>query len=659
MPEMPQIPEMPKIPEIPQMPQTPKMPEMPQMPKMEESRYIVGIDLGTTNSVVSYADTRKVDEGGPGAGPDVRLLKIPQITRAGVVEDAEFLPSFYYIPAEGELPENSLALPWRPQADSAAGAAYAVGIFALDRGAAVPIRLVSSAKSWLCHPGVDKTNAILPWNAPDDVAKISPLDASAAYLEHIVRAWDHTMSEGADELRLANQAVFLAVPASFDAAARELTVKAAQKAGLGRVTLIEEPQAAFYSWLLGRGDAWRRDVTVGDIVLVCDIGGGTTDFSLIEVVQEGGEVMLKRIAVGEHILVGGDNMDLTMAYAARSKFTAKGINPDAFQMLGLVHNCRRAKEKMLGDPSCQTHPVVILGRGRGVVGGTLQAELDRSDIDGTILEGFFPRSDINDAPVEKKSSGFRELGLHYAADSAVTRHMAKFLKRHAVAAVQGDLAGKTFVHPTKILFNGGVTKAAMITRRIVEVLDGWLEAEGGRPVKILEGGRPDTAVAVGASYYGCARMGGGVRVRGGTGRSYYIGVETPMPAVPGIAPPIKAVCVVPFGMEEGTEAALPGGEFGLVVGEHSAFRFFASTVRKEDKPGTSVAGWDEEEIVELSPVETALLPDGEISDGDVVPVRIRACLTEIGTLELWCETPDGRGRWKLELNVRQVDPSEA
>jgi Ethanolamine utilization protein EutJ (predicted chaperonin) len=639
------------------------------MPKIEDARYIVGIDLGTTNCVASYADARHAAEG----KAEVLTLKIPQVTRPGVVEAAEFLPSFYYIPSKSELPPNSLALPWRPgmanpvnpananadadSADNAAVADYAVGIFALERGASVPIRLVSSAKSWLCHPGVDKTNAILPWNAPDDVRKISPLEASSAYLEHIRRAWDHTMSEGRDELRLENQAVYLAVPASFDAAARQLTVEAAQTAGIGRVTLIEEPQAAFYSWLFGRGDAWRRDVTVGDVVLVCDIGGGTTDFSLIEVAEEGGQMTLKRIAVGEHILVGGDNMDLTMAYAARAKFTAKGITPDAWQMLGLVHNCRQAKEKMLSDASCQSHPVSILGRGRGVVGGTLQAELLRSDIDDTILEGFFPRSDINDAPMEKKSSGFRQLGLHYSADSAVTRHMAKFLRRHAVAS-EGSL-GKTFLHPTKILFNGGVTKAAMITRRIVEVLDAWLEAEGGRPVTILGGDGPDTAdiaVAVGASYYGCVRTGGGVRVRGGTGMSYYIGVETPMPAVPGVAPPIKAVCVAPFGMEEGTEAAIPGGEFGLVVGEHSTFRFFASTVRKKDAPGTAVESWDEEEIVELSPIETTLAPDGEVLNGDVVPVRIRACLTEIGTLELWCETPDGKNRWKLELNVRHENP---
>jgi molecular chaperone DnaK (HSP70) len=599
---------------------------------MSHSRYIIGIDLGTTNSVASYIDMEATD-------PECRLFKIPQVTDAGVVEELDHLPSFLYLPAESELPEKSLSLPWADDVP------FAVGKFARKRGSEVPLRLVSSAKSWLCYPDVDKTSPILPWNAPEGVSKMSPVEISSRYLEHVRMAWNHTMAAGNTDYNLEQQGVFITVPASFDAVARDLTVKAAEKAGLKNITLLEEPQAAFYSWLNMSEKGWREQVKVGDVVLVCDIGGGTTDFSIIKVEDEAGELSLNRVAVGEHILLGGDNMDLTLAYAVHAHFAEKKIKLDTKQMLGLIYGCREAKENMLSDPECTTRPIVILGRGRSVVGGTLETELKREKVEETIIDGFFPECAIGDSPAEKKASGFRELGLQYATDTAVTKYLAKFLRQNA-----GDET--EFIHPTKILFNGGVTKAPAVSERIISVLNRWLSSAGSPPVHIIEGSDPDRAVATGSAYYGYAKKEKGIRIRAGAGRSYYIGIETSMPAVPGMPAPMKALCVVPFGMEEGTDFKIAGREFGLVVGEHVEFRFFSSLVRKDDAPGNVLEEWDDGELEEVAPLEAMLRAEG-IETGTLVPVRLHSYLNEIGVLELWCETTNSSGRWKLEFNVRE------
>jgi hypothetical protein len=599
---------------------------------MNTSRYIIGIDLGTTNSVVSYID---MEQGG-----ECRLLKIPQLTDAGVVEELNHLPSFLYIAGESELPEKSLSLPW------AEDLPYAVGAFARKRGSEVPLRLVSSAKSWLCYPNIDKTSPVLPWNAQEEVSKMSPLDVAGNYLKHVRMAWNHTMAGGNTEHNLENQDVYVTVPASFDAVARDLTVRAAENAGLENITLLEEPQAAFYSWINKSQENWREQVKAGDVILVCDLGGGTTDFSLIEVEDEAGELVLKRVAVGEHILLGGDNMDLTLAYSVSKHFTERKIKLDTRQMLGLIYSCREAKEKILNDPDAPAQPIVILGRGRSVVGGTLETELKREALEEIIIEGFFPECGIEDMPAERKTAGLKELGLQYATDTAVTRYLAKFLKQNAEKAGNDTDNGKRFLHPSKVMFNGGVTKASAVSKRIVSVLDSWLAAEGSAPVGILEGSDPDTAVATGAGYYGFAKREKGIRIRAGAARSYYIGIESSMPAVPGMPAPLKAICVVPFGMEEGTDFKIPGQEFGLVVGEHAVFRFLSSLVRKEDAPGSV------EEIEELAPLETTLPAEG-VEAGTLVPVKLHSYLNEIGVLELWCEASDGTGRWKLEFNVRE------
>ncbi|HEX8947645.1 MAG TPA: Hsp70 family protein [Dissulfurispiraceae bacterium] len=609
---------------------------------MENSRYIIGIDLGTTNCVVAYIDT----EAERGEIPGARLFPVPQVVDAGIVESRDMLPSFLYLPAESELPEKSLSLPW------AESMPYVVGEFAHKRGAEVPLRLISSAKSWLSYPAVDRTAPLLPWNAPEGVSKMSPVDVSARYLEHIRTAWNHEMAGGNPEYAIENQTVLITVPASFDAVARELTVKAAESAGLSRVTLLEEPQAAFYAWINRSKEEWRKQVNVGDIVLVCDIGGGTTDFSIIEVSGEEGELALQRLAVGEHILLGGDNMDLALAYSVRGHFAQQKINLDTRQTLGLVLQCRTAKETMLNDPNIGSRPVVILGRGRNVVGGTLQTDLQRSEVERVIVEGFFPECPIDGSPVERRAAGLKELGLQYAADTAATKYLAKFLRQNARSEEGAYGNERRFLHPTKILFNGGVTKALALRERITGVLDNWLSAENDGPVAVLSGTDPERAVAGGAAYYGYAKRGKGIRIRAGAARTYYIGIETSMPAVPGMPPPLKALCVVPFGMEEGTDFRIPGQEFGLVVGEHAMFRFLASLTRKEDTPGAVVEEWDEEEITELAPLETTLPADG-IEKGTIVPVRLHSYLTETGTLELWCESPEKGNRWKLEFHVRE------
>ncbi len=608
---------------------------------MSDSRYIVGIDLGTTHCVLSYVDLEESQDG----APKVHVLPVGQTVTPGVVEPRNNLPSFLYMAGGHEFPGGALDLPW------AKARTYTVGELARSQGASVPSRMVSSAKSWLCHAGVDRTAPILPWQAPAEVSHISPLDASSRYLEHLRDAWNEHMAREDPFSALENQEVYLTVPASFDAMARELTMTAAQRAGLGRVVLLEEPQAAFYAWLASRGEVWRQDLHVGDIVLVCDIGGGTSDFSLISVTDKGGELALERIAVGDHILLGGDNMDLSLAFAVAQKLKAQGHEMDPWQTRSLWYACRVAKESILSDPELDEAPVTVLGRGSKVVGGTLTTELTRLDIQKVLLSGFFPSCTAEERPTEGRRTGLQEIGLPYASDPAITRHLAKFLGSHLG---HGGGEGK-FVRPTAILFNGGVMKSEELRGRIAEVVNGWLEGEDAEAMKELAAGSLDLAVAQGAAYYGMARRGKGVRIRGGVARSYYVGIESAMPAVPGMPAPLKALCVVPFGMEEGTEAEIPGREFGMVVGHPVEFRFLSSTTRKDDPPGELVEHWPEGEIQELVPVQTAMTDEKEPS-GTTIPVSLHTHVTEVGTLDLQLRARDGRS-WKLEYYVRETSSS--
>jgi molecular chaperone DnaK (HSP70) len=487
---------------------------------------------------------------------------------------------------------------------------------------------------------------VLPWRAGEGDRRVSPLEASTLYLKHFVEAWNVRMAADHAEWRLQHQDVILTVPASFDAAARELTVEAARAAGLEHVTLLEEPQAAFYAWIDNTGAAWRDQVKLGDVVLVCDVGGGTSDFSLIAVSEDAGKLVLTRVAVGDHILLGGDNMDLRLAYDMSQALAARTIKLDHGQMLMLRHACRDAKERLFGDASLASAPVTIMGRGSKVIAGSIKGELTRADVQRDILDGFFPECGPNEAPRQARAVGFQEIGLPYAADPAVTRHLAHFLARHVEDLAQHTMGAP---RPTAVLFNGGVFKADVLRQRVVSVLNQWGQG-GDAPVKVLPSADLDLAVARGAAYYGMVRRGKGVRIRGGTARVYYVGIETAQPSIPGVQAPLKALCVVPFGLEEGSEIDVPGLEFGLVVGAPAEFRFLSSTTRREDPPGTLVEEW-EGQIEEMTPLAMTL--ESSARQGVIVPVHLHSKVTEVGTLELWCISRDGKQRWKLEFNVRE------
>jgi molecular chaperone DnaK (HSP70) len=610
-----------------------------------DATYIVGIDLGTTNSALARCDAAIAEESGR-----IDVQAVPQLVNPNELADRSLLPSFLYLPAGTDFPKGSLALPWEHEPR------FVIGELARKRGAESPSRLVSSAKSWLCYPAVNRTAPILPWQAPEDVPKLSPVEASAQFLDYLRRVWDNQQAHNKPELTLSEQEVLLTVPASFDEEARELTLRAAGEAGLKNVRLLEEPQAAFYAWLESQGDGWRKRIKVGDLVLVCDIGGGTTDFSLITVSEEHGDLVLKRVAVGDHILLGGDNMDLALARVLQQRLEADGHRIDAWQLHSLWHQSRLGKEKLFENPKVQKHPVTLLGKGTKLVGGTIKTELVREDLNQVLVEGFFPRVASSEMPVRQRRIGFQELGLPYAADAAITKHLARFLSQQVQSSpeLQNIRRGKSgFACPTHVLFNGGVMKAAALRDRLIEVLNGWLREEGFEPLgpkQILDAPDLDHAVARGAAYYGRTRRGHGVRIRSGASRTYYIGIESALPAVPGMAAPLKALCVVPFGMEEGTEAKIPSREFGLVVGEPAEFRFLSSGVRKQDQIGSLIEDWGDD-IEEQSPLEVTLKLDGQ--EGIVLPVRLESRVTEIGTLELWCVSRDGTQRWKLELNIRE------
>ena len=604
------------------------------------AKYIVGIDLGTTNSALARCDANTEEDS------RIEICGVPQLVNPGEVAERTLLPSFLYIPGEFDFPKGSIALPWDPDPT------LVIGELARKRGAESPNRLVASAKSWLSYAGVDRTAPILPWQAPDEVPKLSPVEVSSRFLQHLRTVWD----SGQPEFALAEQDILLTVPASFDEEARELTRRAAEQAGFPHVTLLEEPQAAFYAWLESHGDAWRSRIKVGDLVLVCDVGGGTTDFSLITVSEENGELTLKRVAVGDHILLGGDNMDLALARVLQQRLEASGHRVDTWQLHGLWHQCRMAKEKLFASPKTQSAPITLLGKGTKLIGGTIKTELTREDLDQVLVKGFFPEVASTELPARQRRVGFQELGLPYAADAAITKQLARFLSeqvRNSPEAASIRRGPSGLACPTHILFNGGVMKAAGLRDRVVQVLNSWLKEEGFDALgtqQILDAPDLEHAVARGAAYYGKARRGRGVRIRSGASRTYYIGIESAMPAVPGMEAPLKALCVVPFGMEEGTEAAIPNREFGLVVGEPAEFRFLTSSIRKQDHVGSLLEDWGDE-IEELGPLEVTLTLDGQ--QGTVVPVRLETRVTEIGTLEVWCVSRDGNQRWKLELNIRE------
>lgn len=597
-------------------------------------QYSIGIDLGTTNSAVAFAALGEEP-------PRVEVAVVPQLTGPNELSAEPLLPSFLYLAGETEFPEGTTSLPWNPSP------ACLVGKFAQRRGAEVSGRLVSSAKSWLSYPGVDRTSALLPQQAPEGVERISPVTASAAYLGHLREAWNDQHPDAPFD----EQDVLVTVPASFDAIARELTQRAAKAAGFPDAVLLEEPQAAFYAWIERHPD-WRTRLGEGDLVLVIDIGGGTTDFTLISVAERDGQLELERVAVGDHILLGGDNIDLALALSVSAELARQGTKLDAFQLQALRNQCRIAKEKLLVPGASEAEaPVTILGKGSSLIGGTIRAKLTRAQLE-TVLEGFLPRTESTEMPEAPRRAGLQEIGLPYAQDAAITRQLAKFLRQRAADSEHGAVrrGASGLACPTHVLFNGGVLYAPLVRERISEVLNGWLAEEGFAASEVLPGEDLDHAVARGAAYYGAARRGRGVRIRGGIARSYYVAIESAVPAVPGFPAPLKALAVARFGMEEGTSITIPGREFGLAVGEPAEFRFFSSSVRKDDSPGELVEDLTGD-LEELAPMHVTLDAGSGAADG-FVPVSFETAITETGVLQLWCKSREGE-RWKLEFEVRE------
>ena len=557
----------------------------------------IGIDLGTTNSALAYIDEREAEDRD---FPPVHVFETPQLVAAGRTEARRTLPSFLFL-EEGQP----------------------VGAYARDQGALVPTRLVHSAKSWLSNPDVDRTAKILPWDSQETGRVLSPVEVSARIIGKFREEWDRAM--GAP---LAEQEIVLTVPASFDEEARELTVMAARDAGLEKLTLLEEPAAAFYSWISNNLALSRKKLFDGQTALVCDVGGGTSDFSLIRVSRDGDLVNFTRTAVGKHLLLGGDNLDLTLAWLVETKL---GAQLSIRQRSALRRQCSAAKEKLLNDANLKSVEITVLGAGTALVGRSLKSEILREEALELALEGFLPFTARGEAPKEEKRSLFRELGLPYVSDAAITRHLNAFL----------EPTGQT---PDAILFNGGFFIPEILRTRVADVVERWY----GRRPEILENSELDLAVARGAAYYSYVRStGSGVLVRGGLPRTYFIGLGEPGEGK------FPAVCLVPRGAEEGSAIEIDNGALQLVANRPVSFRLYSSLSRTGDRVGDVVEfAADDPELHMHAPLD-AVIRYGKKAEERLIPVKLGARLTEIGTLETWCESKTGDNRWNLQFELRK------
>jgi len=587
---------------------------------MAAPRFVVGVDLGTTNTACAWVDTH--------AGRAIRVFEVPQLVAPGEMGARPTLPSFVYLAGPHDLPPGSLDLSWT------AGRDFCVGLLAREQGGRVPGRLVASAKSWLCHGGVDRTAAILPWGGGEGVPRISPVEASARILRHLREGWDASFAEP-----LAAQQVVLTVPASFDEVARELTLAAAREAGFPDVVLVEEPQAAFYAWLVAHEQEWRPRVARHPLVLVIDVGGGTTDLSLIAARASRGELGLERVAVGEHLLLGGDNMDIALARAVEPRLSP-GRPLDSPRFHALVSRCRAAKEELLADASLTDVRISVPGRGAGVVGGALAATLSRTEVEAVVLDGFFPPVGGEARPRQAAGLASREWGLPFAAEPEVTRHVAEFLARQREPAGQPDLP---LARPDAILFNGGALEPRVVRERLCEVVGSW-HAPGGdwRPAE-LEAESLQLAVARGAAYFGLVRRGLGVRIGGGAARTYYLGLG---------GEPATALCIVPRGMEEGESVEIADRELELLANRPVTFPLYTATDRSGERAGELVRAAPDA-LSPLPPLRTVVRFGRKLAER-ALPVHLEVRLTEIGTLELWCRSLETEHRWRLEFRLRDI-----
>jgi molecular chaperone DnaK (HSP70) len=611
-------------------------------------QYIVGIDLGTSNTVVAYVEA---------GSEDIRVFEIDQLVSPGEVAARPLLPSVRYHPAQGELSAGDLQLPW-PAAANAHAHQAVVGRFARNLGAQVPGRLVTSAKSWLSHASVDRTAPILPWGAGDDVDKVSPVDASASYLAHVRAAWNHRFPKA----RLEDQDVVLTVPASFDDGARALTLEAARHAQLPRLRLLEEPQAAFYDWLFRHRATLSSDLAKTRLVLICDVGGGTTDFTLIKVQMQDGQPQLTRIGVGNHLMLGGDNMDLALAHLAESRLPTPQTRLSAASLSQLVERCRAAKEQLLGADAPDSLSVTLLGAGSRLIGGARSTGLTRQEVEQIIVDGFFPAVAPEARPGRPRGA-IVEFGLPYASDPAITRHVAAFLSRlagpsrealgrsdndphqspdNAAEHAQGR-ENSALPMPDTLLLNGGVFRAQALTERLASTLGSWR----GAPLQVLHNDDPDVAVARGAVAYLLARAGQAPRIGGGSPRSYFLALDE-------TAETLRGVCVLPRGTEEGREMQLADRSFSLRLDQPVRFHLVSSVADTAWQPG-EIAELALGEFVRLPPIATVVHARGT-RQADETPVQLAASLTEVGTLDVHCiDAADASQRWLLEFQLRRGD----
>ena len=605
-----------------------------------DKRFVIGIDLGTTNCAVAYADLL----GEKDAADRIRLFKIPQLTGPGEVSRLSVLPSFLYLPGAYDLSAETIQLPW-PVSPATADRPQVVGAFARNHGAKIPSRLVSSAKSWLCHPHVDRKARILPWGSGGDVSGISPVQATAAYLEHIKAAWNSFRGED-EEQYLEHQLIILTVPASFDEVARELTVKAAAMAGLNAVTLLEEPLAAFYSWLIRHENRWSRFVSPDELILVCDVGGGTTDFTLISLREAEGSPRFERIAVGDHLILGGDNMDLALARSIEMRLGKMAmLTGDRWKTL--CHQCRQAKEMLL-DGKAASWKITIMGEGSRLISGTLSADLDFASVEQTLIEGFFPLLDADPKQTVPSRKGITEFGLPYEQEPAITRHLGWFLDQHQAEVSQ--FPEKAFRAPDCILFNGGALKPPVIQERIRQAIRRWFHQDDAALPRVLDNPDPDLAVALGAAYYGLVKTGRGVRVGSGSARSYYIGVSTGSAETDEANSP-QAICLVERGLDEGSRIQLEDRDFQVLTNQPVSFDLYSSSFRSGDRCGHLVAVDDS--LTRLPSIQT-IIQYGKKGEHTTIPIGIEASYTEIGTLALWCHSRISDHRWKLQFQIREA-----
>lgn len=601
-------------------------------------RYIIGIDLGTTNSCVAYIDTQD-PKLIPLRALSVKSFKIPQLTAPGTVEALPTLPSFCYLPALNEFPDASLKLPWTNKNERAPH--FFVGSFAKKQGAKIPTRLIQSAKSWLCHSAANRRDRILPVEAADESLRMSPVEATMLYLSHIKAAWNEGMAGNNEEADFDAQEIVLTVPASFDEVARNLTVEAAKKAGFLQLTLLEEPQAAFYSWIAQHESVWETQLNVGMQILVCDVGGGTTDFSLIEVVEADSKLSFRRMAVGDHLLLGGDNMDAALAHFLEGKLLEKGQELTTTQRQQLLHEARSAKEKLLSSSSAEGHcPILLYGEGSGVVKGAVSVDIHREEIQDLLLKGFFGSYVWEEALKLNKAAGFRSMGLPYDDEPSIVKHLARFLWENGVSK-------ENPAAPDFILFNGGAMTPQLFREAILANLHAWFPQKA---LTVLPSYHLDLAVARGAAYFGKARRGLGVKIGGGLARGYYLILDA-KDQTGGIEK--KALTLMPRGSEEG-EIFEPSMTFMLTPNTPVSFQLATSHVRLHDKAGDLIP-IEPDELHFLPPIITVLRygkKQGMDQEQEKIPVHLVITLSPIGTLDIGLKSLKTEHRWTLEFQLR-------